>query len=59
MLGATGSGKSTFCNLLADSNSFKIGHGFDYCTKTFHAEQFEYNDIHYEIVDSLGLFDTS
>ena len=38
---------------------FEVGHGFDSCTKTFHAEQFNYNDTLYELIDSPGLFDTN
>lgn len=59
VMGATGSGKSTFINLLSDSN-LAVGEGLRSCTaKVETASTFEFNGKLVTLVDTPGFDDTT
>eukprot|EP01084_Bolivina_argentea_P149197 260674_1 len=68
VLGATGVGKSTLCNLICGEETvFEVSGGFDSCTDEVQSEQFIYETdtgdqksqpLHYEVIDCPGFFDT-
>jgi hypothetical protein len=58
-MGATGSGKSTFINLLSESN-LDVGKGLRSCTKTVQpADHFELDGRRVVLIDTPGFDDTS
>ena len=59
IIGKTGNGKSTLANVLSNTNLFVESSGSTSQTKTLQAEQFEHQGQTYQVIDTLGLSDTS
>ena len=64
MLGATGVGKSSLCNLLCgNSEAFEVNDGYDSVTQETQVVSFRYTntnkELQFEIIDSPGFFDTN
>jgi GTPase Era involved in 16S rRNA processing len=59
IIGKTGNGKSTLANVLSNTNSFAESSGSTSQTKSVQAEIFTHNSQQYQVIDTLGLSDTS
>ncbi|CCM03857.1 uncharacterized protein FIBRA_06006 [Fibroporia radiculosa] len=57
IMGATGSGKSTFANL-ATGADFRVGHGLQSCTETIQQETLQLDNEVVTIIDTPGFDDT-
>ncbi|CAG8609444.1 6340_t:CDS:1, partial [Acaulospora colombiana] len=63
VIGYTGSGKSTLCNVLANKDNefteiFKESDGHASGTRSIQAEVFEHKRIKYRVIDTIGFGDT-
>jgi GTP-binding protein EngB required for normal cell division len=59
IIGKTGNGKSTLANVLANTSSFAESSGSTSQTKSVQAQVFEHQQQAYQVIDTLGLSDTS
>jgi ribosome biogenesis GTPase A len=59
IIGKTGNGKSTLANVLTNTSSFAESSGSTSQTKSVQAEIFTHNEQTYQVIDTLGLSDTS
>ncbi|KAH8757824.1 hypothetical protein F5882DRAFT_417839 [Hyaloscypha sp. PMI_1271] len=60
IMGVTGAGKSTFIQLLSDSDDIKIGHGLESCTQEVTPYLYRYSDdINVYLIDTPGFDDTN
>jgi tRNA U34 5-carboxymethylaminomethyl modifying GTPase MnmE/TrmE len=59
LVGITGSGKSTLGNLLVGEKAFKTSNFSSSCTDKAQSHIFEYEGKKYELLDTIGLCDTS
>ncbi|KAJ3917550.1 P-loop containing nucleoside triphosphate hydrolase protein [Lentinula edodes] len=57
-MGGTGTGKTTFTNLISDSG-FKIGNGLESCTKHIQTIDFTFNNHIVTLIDVPGFDDTN
>ncbi|KAF8830856.1 hypothetical protein HHX47_DHR2000960 [Lentinula edodes] len=58
IMGGTGTGKTTFTNLISDSG-FKIGNGLESCTKHIQTIDFTFNNHIVTLIDVPGFDDTN
>ena len=60
LLGKTGHGKSTLCNLLGDTNSFMVSDSIHSCTKSIKSQIFinQKNQVKIAIIDTPGFCDS-
>lgn len=60
LLGKTGHGKSTFCNLLSDSFEFKVGENLNSCTKDIKKKEYDLKEDNTKlvIIDTPGFSDS-
>ncbi|KAF2072844.1 hypothetical protein CYY_005855 [Polysphondylium violaceum] len=52
VVGRTGAGKSTLCNVLMDNNYFEVGHGLSSTTKSFDEKCVEYQGTVFNFIDT-------
>lgn len=61
IVGRTGAGKSSLCKTIAGSSEeldFQIGHGAFSETSTCASKVIVHNNIHYRLIDTIGIMDT-
>ncbi|CAG8813230.1 15468_t:CDS:1, partial [Gigaspora margarita] len=54
-----GKGKSTLANVLTETNEFKESEGRIHGTKEPKSEEFEYEEIKYRVIDTVGIGDST
>ncbi|CAG8699006.1 hypothetical protein C2G38_2089917 [Gigaspora rosea] len=59
LIGTTGSGKSTLANVISNTNKFDESSGSISKTSHFQTIEFEWNNIKYRVVDTVGIGDTN
>src|SRR5436190_24098243 len=59
LLGRTGNGKSTVANVISNTNKFKESELGASETRDIQSESFEIDEVRYNIVDTIGIGDTS